>query len=320
VLIQGNEVAFNNYAHVATAFGAGGVKTTTSRGVIFRGNYVHNNEGSGFHSDQATYYDLYDNNVASDNTDQGIEHEISYNGTFRNNHLLRNGYIFPYWTHWLNGANLLSSTSQNDQAYCNTAEISAQGGNGLDIIGQPREGFGGSDISQNNYFHHNTVVFDGGPPSGLTGAARGSKTDICCVNFYSVNSFDYNTYHLPDLTRGAFYWAERFNTFAQLQAAGQEAHGSADTKYTGSVPSVAITSPADMSKVSGVVEVQGNAQPQVSKVELYVDWNLQQTTHTNPFRFAWNTSGVSTGTHTLAAMAYNTEGVRACYAIWLQVQ
>jgi Bacterial Ig domain len=50
-------------------------------------------------------------------------------------------------------------------------------------------------------------------------------------------------------------------------ADGQEAHGSADTNYTGSVPTVAITSPADMSKVSGIVEVQGNAQYDVSKVE-----------------------------------------------------
>jgi len=321
VLIQGNELAFNNYAHVRPVFQGGGTKTAKTRGVIFRGNYSHDNEGAGFHSDVATYYDLYDNNVVADNTEIGIEHEISYNGTFRNNHLLRNGYIYPSGTHWLYGANLLSSTSQNDEAYCNTAEISAEGGTGINIIGQPREKFPGNLISQNNYFHHNTVTFDGPtPPLGLTGAARDSKTDICCQNFFSVNSFDYNTYHLPNLSKNLFYFNDKANTFAQFQAAGQDAHGSANTNYTGSVPTVAITSPADKSKVSGTVDVQGNAQDDLSKVEFYVDWKLQQTADSSPFSFAWDTNGVPTGKHTVAAMAYDTEGMRACYAIWLIVQ
>ena len=321
VLIQENELAFNNYAHVSPGFQAAGAKVAHSLGVVFRGNYSHNNEGDGFHIDVGAKGTLFDNNVSADNTSEGIEHEISYNGTFRNNHLLRNGYIFPSGTHWLYGANLLSSTSQNDEAYCNTAEVSAQGGNGIDIIGQPKEKFNGNLISQNNYFHHNTVVFDGPtPPSGVTGAARDSKTDICCVTFFSVNSFDYNTYHLPNLSTKLFYFNDHSNTFAQFQAAGQDAHGSADTNYTGSVPTVAITSPADGSSVSGVVDVQGNAQDDLSKVEFYVDWKLQQTTSTSPFSFPWDASSVKAGRHTLAAMAYDTEGMRACYAVTLNVQ
>jgi parallel beta-helix repeat protein len=318
VLIQGNQLAFNNYAHVKPTYQGGGVKTAGSRGVMFRGNYSHDNEGSGFHSDVGTYDDLYENNIITHNTDQGIEHEISYNGTIRNNQLTGNGYIYPTGTNWLYGANLLSSTSQNDEAYCNTVEVSAQGGNGIDIVGQPRESSGYNTISQNNYFHHNTVLFDGA--SGWTGAARDSSTDICCIDFFDVNQFDYNTYHLPSLTRNALVWAGKYDTMAQFQAAGQDVHGSADTNYTGSVPTVKITSPADMSKVSGVVEVKGNAQDDLSKVEFYVDWKLQQTASTSPFSFAWDTSGVSTGKHTLAAMAYDTEGMSACYAVWLNVQ
>ncbi len=264
------------------------------------------------------YGTLYDNNTVVHNTEQGIFNEIGYAATFRNNHLVGNGYIHPNGTFWLYGANLLSSTSQNDEAYCNTVEISAQGGNGIDIIGQPRGDNPGSIISQNNYFHHNTVVFEGA--SGLTGDARDSSTNICCTNF-SSNRFDYNTYHLPSLSqKGFFGWVKGSSSFAQFQADAQDAHGSADTNYTGSVPTVVITSPADMSKVSGIVEVQGNAQDDVSKVEFYVDWKLQQTASFSPFSFVWNTSGVSTGQHTLAAMAYDTEGMRACYAVWLNVQ
>jgi Bacterial Ig domain len=318
VLIQGNEVAFNNYAHVKPNYQGGGVKTARTRGAIFRANYSHDNEGSGFHSDDGTYEDLYDNNISAHNTDQGIEHEISYNGTFRNNHLMGNGYIYPTGTHWLYGANLLSSTSQNDEAYCNTAKISVQGGNGIDIVGQRRESSGYNTISQNNYFHHNTVVFEGA--SGWTGDARDSSTDICCTNFHS-NRFDYNAYHLPSLSRKAFFWwVNGSSTFRQFQSAGQDAHGSADRNYTGSVPSVLITSLSDMSKVSGVVEVRGNAQDDINKVELYVDWNLREATSTSSFNFAWNTNRVSTGNHTVAAMAYNSEGMRGCYAVSLQVQ
>jgi parallel beta-helix repeat protein len=318
ILIQGNELAFNNYAHVKPGFGAGGVKISRTLGVIFRGNYSHDNEGSGFHADNGSYGTLFDSNTSTNNTEQGIFHEISYHGTFRNNQLVGNGYIHPNGTFWLYGANLLSSTSQNDEAYCNTVEVSEQGGNGINIIAQLHAP-GGSTTSQNNYFHHNTVIFDG--PSGVTGAGRGSKTDFCCINFYYLNKFDYNTYHLPSLSRSAFFWSDVFNTFAQFRAAGEELHGSADTDHTGSVPNVVITSPADKSAVSGrVVEVEGNAPDYLSKVELYVDWKLQQTTKTNPFRFAWNTSGVTPGNHTLAAMAYNTQGMSACYAVSLQVQ
>ncbi len=318
VLIQGNELAFNNYAHVKPNYQAGGAKVAWTRGVIFRGNYSHDNEGNGFHTDDGAYGTLYDNNTVVYNTEQGIFNEISYAATFRNNHLVGNGYIHPNGTFWLYGANLLSSTSQNDEAYCNTVEISAEGGNGIDIIGQPRGDNPGSIISQNNYFHHNTVVFEGA--SGLTGDARDSSTNICCTNFYS-NRFDYNTYHLPSLSRKAFFWwVNGSSSFAQFQADGQDAHGSADTNYTASIPSVVITSPAEMSKVSGIVELQGNAQYDISRVEFYVDWKLQQTASFSPFSFAWNTSAVSIGQHTLAAMAYDAEGTRACYAIWLQVE
>jgi parallel beta-helix repeat protein len=316
VLIQGNEIAFNNYAHTSPHFAAGGSDITMSLGVVLRRNYVHDNEGSGLWMDTRNAQVLYDNNIVEDNTDEGIFHEISLASTVRNNKLLRNGYIHPNWTFWLFGAGLLSSTSQGVEAYCNTVEISAKGGNGIDMIAQPHARY--DQPSMNNYFHHNTVVFDGN--SGMTGAARGSKTDLCCQVFYTANKYDYNTYHLPDLTRKAFYWNDGFNSFAGFQAAGQEGHGSADTNYTGSVPTVAITSPADGSTVSGVVDVQGNAQDDLSKVEFYVDWSLKFTEVSSPFTFTWDSSSVTKGNHTVAAMAYDTEGMRACYAVTLNVQ
>jgi hypothetical protein len=327
ILIQGNEISHNDYARVMPAFGAGGIKGARTRGLIFRGNYVHDNHGPGLWTDISNYDGLYDNNTIADNDDSGAFHEISYGATvMRNNKLLRNAYNVP-----ANGSggfrtNLFSSTSQGVEAYCNTIEVSATGGNAMVILASDR----GSDasppstkyISSGNYFHHNTVSWDG---SGNLGAVGGVNYDTTGQpNFYTVNpGFDYNEYHLPSLSNSTFQWAgNSAKTFAQFQAAGMDTHGTADTQNTASVPNVTMTSPADGSTVSGAVSVTGNVQDTsgISKVDFYVDWSLQSTATSNPFNFGWNTSGVLAGPHTLAAMAYNINGIRACYGVTVKVQ
>jgi len=237
--------------------------------------------------------------------------EIGYAVTIRNNTLVGNGYVYPTGTNWLYGANVLSATSQNVEAYCNTVEISSQGGNGIDILTQPREGH----ISSGNYFHHNTVRFQGN--SGWSGAGDGDPDE---PNFFSLNRYNYNTYHLPDLSAHSFAWTGGNHPFAKFQAAGPETDGSADTNYTVSAPTVAITSPADGSTVSGVVDVKGTAQENISKVEFYVDWSLRQTQSASPFSFPWTTGLFTHGEHTVAVMAYDTQGLRSCHAVTLNAQ
>jgi len=318
LLVEGNEISYNNFAHVSPHYGAGGSKMVYTYGPVFRGNYVHNNQGSGFHDDLGLHGALYDNNISADNTEQGIFHEISYASTMRNNKLLRNGYIHPNGSFWLYGANLLSSVSENVNVYCNTVEISAQGGNGLDILTQPRTDT--SIVSNGNTFHHNTVVFDGN--SGVTGGARASKTAPGEVYFFSQNKFDYNSYHLPELGRKAFAWADKDNTFAEFQAEGQEIHGSADTNYRASIPNVYIASPADTASVSGTVPIKASASDSagISKVEFFVDWALKKTETAGPFSFSWNTAGVSAGSHVVTAMAFSSNGTHSCYAVTLNVK
>jgi len=317
LLIQGNEIAFNNYSHVKSGFQASGVKITGSRAVVVRGNYVHDNEGAGLWTDIKNYDILYDNNTVANNTEAGISHEISFAGVVRNNRILKNGYTKPSESSWLYGANLFSSTSQGLEAYCNTVEVSSEGGNGMDIIAQAR----GSDenkVSSNNYFHHNTVIFDGN--SGVTGGAWSPKA---VEPYFQNNRIDYNSYFLPDLNRKAFAWNGTNNSFAQLQRAGQEVHGNAASLSGASVPSVVITSPTDGSAVSGTVDIKGEAQDRgssISKVELYVDWAKQASVADNPFSFTWNPGGLSAGRHIVAAMAYNSQGVHTCYALTLNVE
>lgn len=309
IVIDNNELAYNNYAHVKPQFGAGGAKLLRTRGLIFRGNYSHDNGGVGLWTDTNNYDTLYDDNVIADNADEGAFHEISYSAVIRNNKLLRNGYIHSSGKDWLYAANLLSSSSQGVEAYCNTVEVSGKGGNGIDILGQNR---GSAYVSVNNYFHHNAVFFDA--DSGITGGATDDRTQ---QTFFKLNRFDYNSYHLPNLGRRAFAWGNKFNTFSQFQAAGQESHGTADTKTWHDIPSVVITSPIDGSRVSGSVSVTGNAQSHSSirKAELYVDWSLQSSEPQDSFAFHWNTNAATAGPHTLAVMVYDAQGIRACYAV-----
>jgi hypothetical protein len=311
ILIRGNKIYNNNYARVQPGFAAAGIKLNLTTGVVIRGNDIYDNYGTGIHLDTNNLNDLVDGNTVSNNR-SGIMTEIGYAVTIRNNTLVGNGYVYPTGTNWLYGANVLSATSQNVEAYCNTVEISAQGGNGIDILTQVR----GSHISSGNYFHHNTVTFQGN--SGWSGAGSGDPTGQ--PNFFSLNHYNYNTYHLPDLSAQAFPWQNSM-TYAKFQAAGQDTNGSADTNYTASAPTVVITSPADQSTVSGVVDITGTASDatSVSKVEFYVDWALQSATSSDSFSFAWNTNTLQAGQHTVAAMAYNSEGIRSCFGVTLNV-
>jgi hypothetical protein len=318
LLVEGNDIAYNNFAHVSPHYGAGGNKLVFTYGPVFRRNYVHNNQGSGFHDDLGLRGALYDGNISADNTEQGIFHEISYASTVRNNKLLRNGYIHPNNTFWLYGANVLSSTSNYLDVYCNTVEISAQGGNGLDMITQPRTDT--PIIPQGNTFHHNTVVFDGN--SGFTGGARSASTDAKEVNFFSLNAFDYNSYHLPSLSRKAFAWDDKYNTFAEFQALGQDVHGSADVDYRASIPDVSITSPADQTSLSGTVPIAATATDpaSITKVEFLVDWKVVKTDTAAPYSYSWGTGSYKAGAHTVTAIAYSSNGTHACYAVTLYVK
>lgn len=316
VLIQGNEIAHNNYAHFKPGFQAGGVKIAGSRAIVIRGNYVHDNEGPGLWADIKNYDIVYDNNTVSDNTEGGISHEISFASIVRNNRLLKNAAGRPSEKSWLYAANLLSSTSQGLEAYCNTVEVSSEGGNGMDMIAQHRAP-ADNQVSQNNYYHHNTVVFDGN--SGVTG---GAWAPMAVKQFFVNNRFDYNNYYLSDLNRKAFAWNARMNTFREFQAEGQETHGTASALSDFSIPNVVISAPADGSSVSGTAQISGQAEDNdsISKVELYIDWKFQSSATDNPFSFTWDTGGVSAGPHTVAAMAYNKHGVHACYALTLEVK
>ena len=75
-------------------------------------------------------------------------------------------------------------------------------------------------------------------------------------------------------------------------------------------PTTSITSPANGATVSGTTTVSANASDNVgvSRVELYVDGSLAGTDTTSPYSFAWNTTTVANGSHSLQTRAFDAAG------------
>jgi hypothetical protein len=112
-------------------------------------------------------------------------------------------------------------------------------------------------------------------------------------------------------------------TFSEYQAAGADAHGSADMNNTSGFPAVAIQSPADGSSFTNALALNATASDKrgINRVELYIDWKLQATLAGPPYNFKLtNLAGLATGSHTMAAMAYSNAGIRNCHAVTLKKQ
>jgi subtilisin family serine protease len=73
-------------------------------------------------------------------------------------------------------------------------------------------------------------------------------------------------------------------------------------------PTVAIGSPAGGATVAGTVTVSATANDAsgISAVDFYVDGVSKVSDTTSPYSFAWDTTTVANGTHTLVAKAFDT--------------
>jgi subtilisin family serine protease len=75
-------------------------------------------------------------------------------------------------------------------------------------------------------------------------------------------------------------------------------------------PTTSITSPGAGATVSGTTTVSASASDNVgvTRVELYVDGSLAGTDTTSPYSFAWNTTTVANGSHSLQTRAFDAAG------------
>ena len=214
VLLQGNEIAYNNYQHAYDYWWeAGGAKFVITTGLIVRGNYVHNNTGPGLWSDIDSRNSLYETNRVEDNVGVGILYEISYGAVIRNNTALRNGAGQNVWLH---GAGIFVQNSSNVEIYGNTV---ADNYNGITAVQQNRgSGQFGPWITRNVFIHDNHVSMR----TGLSGFAQ-DIADRRLFNRATVR-FDRNTYHVYT-SAVPFAWNDTWISAAQWQASGQDTAG-----------------------------------------------------------------------------------------------
>ena len=226
-----------------------------------------------------------------------------------------------------------SADSTGVEMYCNVVQVANSSYEQAIAVGASNRGtvtnqpfLGQQQVSVNNNVHHNTVFWDLGA-NGSVGYSQLDPTNQ--PSFFALNTPpDYNQYHISNTNLGVFIYDNNNSgtnarkTFAQYQAAGADTHGTIDTNYTSTYPTVTITSPSDGATVSGSVNINANASDSgssVSKVEFYRDWTLLGTDSMPPYSMSWNTTGMASGKHTLAAMAYNANGIRTCYGVTVYI-
>lgn len=209
-LIEGNEIAFNNFEEDYNwGFEAGGSKFWSTTNLTVRGNWSHDNHGPGLWSDHDNIGIIYEDNLVEDNYANGIFHEIGYDGIIRNNTIRNNGFGHDAWL-W--GGGIVIASSQNVEIYGNHIEGNY---NGITITQQDRgTGEYGAYIARNNHVHDNVII-----DSGLSGAAQ----DIGSNAIYESGNLYENNDYVGDV---GWNWRAHTHSFSGWQDYGHDKTGS----------------------------------------------------------------------------------------------
>ncbi len=216
ILIEGNELAWNNTAHYDPNNDAGGSKivgsTAGTKYLTWRRNYVHDNYGQGIWSDGNLRKVSYEENTIENNGGAGIDHEISWdavirNNTLRNNNTLEQGQGKSCWS----ASAIAVNNSQNVEIYGNTVE--AVGSNAICVVNSTRSEPAVFPQSLANIsVRGNIIKMRGAVSTGMVGDTQPPNVE-----------FSGNTYYVDSLPRWAYLRSGM--TQAQWQAAGQDVTG-----------------------------------------------------------------------------------------------
>ena len=162
-LVQGNTLAYNNYAGYGTSWEAGGGKFIHTSHLTVRDNDVHDNRGVGIGSDSDNIFTVYEGNRIEKNSGAGLVVETSFNTLIRHNVISGNGFAF---TGGLTGAGIYLNTSQNVEIVDNTLFKNLQG---IGIFSAKRgSGPHGHYVTKNDYVHDNAITLLAKSGTGIT--------------------------------------------------------------------------------------------------------------------------------------------------------
>lgn len=219
IIIDNNEISYNNDAHFDPGWEAGGTKFVLTNNLIVRNNYVHHNFGPGLWTDIDNFNVLYENNRVEDNDMMGIFHEIGWACIIRNNQVRRNGLASWVPQGYIWGAGILNAASTDTEVYGNIVEDNY---GGIAAVQQNRgSGTYGTHLVTNFYVHDNTTKIS----SGWTGIVQGTGDQSIFVLASRNNRFANNTYFCLNST-SYFTWSDQAPiNKAAWQADGQDATG-----------------------------------------------------------------------------------------------
>jgi parallel beta helix pectate lyase-like protein len=218
LLVEDNEIAYNNTRNVNMDWEAGGGKFVDTTYLTIRDNYVHDNRGPGLWTDTNNYKTVIERNHVIDNAHTGIFHEISYDAVIRDNVVTGNA------RSWRNGiwrAGIVIANSSNVEVYGNTLS-----GNGNGIAGTEQQrgsGSRGEWLLRNLNIHDNILTMS----RGQTGLETLSGDDVFGPR--ARNRFRKNTYYLRSPDCACFRWRHANVNKSRWVAAGQDRAG---TFYT----------------------------------------------------------------------------------------
>jgi Right handed beta helix region len=203
VMVDGNEIARNNYAGYNYGWEAGGSKFTFTHNLVVRNNDVHNNDGPGLWTDLENENTLYENNHTTSNREAGILEEVSYHATIRNNTIENDGFSDSGQTEpWYGGGILISDSSDvsvygNTVADCMNGIVGLQHQRGLSRKGSPY-------LVENLNVHDNTISQKHGIAAGILRSGTLGDEVFLSRN----NRFTNNQFHLANPQAKSFTWKE----------------------------------------------------------------------------------------------------------------
>jgi parallel beta-helix repeat protein len=212
-LIANNEIAFNNT--ISNWPGAmGGTKWVGASNLTIRGNFVHGNYHHGIWLDTTGSGHLIEDNLIADNTGMGIFYEASGGAVVRNNEIARN-----------TGNGLYISNSHDVEAYGNRLILNRSMGVALFLDGNTGHDLRDNLVHDNFVDASDAVLFSTHLAASITCS---NVTDGCvAVADTKNNRFVHNTYDIPNLTGGYFYFKGKHRTWSEWQTAGRDTTGGA---------------------------------------------------------------------------------------------
>jgi hypothetical protein len=172
--------------------------------------------GPGLWTDIDNKDTVYEANTATNNSGEGIKHEISFDAKIVDNVVSGNG---RGQSVWLWGAQILIQNSSRVDVSGNKVVVPADYGNGIGVILQNRD----SHVASGNQIHDNDITYLD-PNRGSTGAACDYEPECYLIQ---TNHFDNNHYHVSDLGRGHWFWL-RPETWEQFRQHEMELQGTVD--------------------------------------------------------------------------------------------